>query len=106
MLSKSLIQFYIDVGCCVPSLLFGLRSSYGRGNGSDGNFLPKHLCLSCCNQCPDPTAGRCRPSPPPETPGHTGKSGSIPLDHETFVPCFMSLDRIQCFLVCNLWKLE
>ena len=30
MLSKSLIQFYVGVGGCVPSLLFGLTSSYGR----------------------------------------------------------------------------
>ena len=39
---------------CVPSLFFGLRSNYGRGN--------------------DTTAGLCRPTLPPETPGHSQAS--------------------------------
>ena len=34
MLSKSLIQFSVDGWGCVPSLLFGLRPNYDRGNGS------------------------------------------------------------------------
>ena len=32
MLSKPLIQFSVDGGSCVPSLVFGLRPNYGRGN--------------------------------------------------------------------------
>ena len=32
MLSKSLIQFSIEVWGCVPSLLFDLRPNYGGGN--------------------------------------------------------------------------
>ena len=39
---------------CVPSLFFGLRSNYGRGN--------------------DTTAGLCWPTLPPETPGHSQAS--------------------------------
>ena len=31
---------------------------------------------------------------------------SIPLDHEIFAPCFMSLDMFQCLLVYSLWELE
>ena len=31
---------------------------------------------------------------------------STPLDHEIFVPCFMSLDKFQSFLVYSLWELE
>ena len=27
----------------------------------------------CCFSAPDPTAGHCRPTPLPETPGHSGK---------------------------------
>ena len=34
MLSKSLIQFSIDRWNCAPSLLFGPRLNYGRGNGT------------------------------------------------------------------------
>ena len=31
---------------------------------------------------------------------------SIPLDHEIFAPCFMSLNMFQCLLVYNLWEHE
>ena len=50
--SKSLIQFSIDGWGCVPSLLFGLRPNYGRGNNSNGDLLQKDLCSHCCIQCP------------------------------------------------------
>ena len=50
MLTKSLIQFSVDGQDCVPSLLFGLRSNYGRGHGGNGDFLPKDLGLHCCVQ--------------------------------------------------------
>ena len=36
MLSKSLIQFSVEA--CVPSLLFGLRPDYGRGNKKIGRL--------------------------------------------------------------------
>ena len=39
MLSKSLIQFSVVGWVCVPSLLFGLRPNYGRGNDGNGGFL-------------------------------------------------------------------
>ena len=42
MLSKSLIQSSVDVGT-VPSLSFGLRSNYGRGNDCNGNLVQKDL---------------------------------------------------------------
>ena len=69
-LSKSLIQFSVDRRGCVPSLLFDPRPNYGRGNEDNGNFLPKDSCTHCI-QCPDPAAGHCRPTPLPETPGHS-----------------------------------
>ena len=47
MLSKSLIQFSVDGGSCVPSMLLGLRPNYGRGNGDNGDFLQNDLCLHC-----------------------------------------------------------
>ena len=52
MLNKSLIQFSVDGLSCVPSLLFGLRPNYGRGNDNNGNLLQKDLCMHCCVQCP------------------------------------------------------
>ena len=54
LLSKSLIQFPVG-GCgCVPSLLFGLRTNYVRGNGSNDDLLQKNLCQHNCIQCPWP----------------------------------------------------
>ena len=76
MLSKSLIQFYIDGWGCVPSLLFDLRPNYG---GGDGDLLQKVPCMHCCPQCPQPCS---RPLPthtPPETPGRSRASLGQPL---------------------------
>ena len=50
--SKSLIRFSIDGWGCVPSLLFGLRPNYGRGNNSNDDLLQKDLRSHCCIQCP------------------------------------------------------
>ena len=47
MLSKSLIQFYIDGWGCVPSLLFDLRPNYGGGNEDNGGLLQKIPCMHC-----------------------------------------------------------
>ena len=74
MLSKSLIQFSIDGWGSIPSLLFDLRQNYSGGNEDNGDLLPKVPCTHCCPQCPDPAAGRCWPTPPLETPGHSQAS--------------------------------
>ena len=61
MLSKSLTQFSVDGWGCVPSLWFGLRLNYGKGNGSNGNLLhtaPRTVLFSAH----DPTAGHCPPT--------------------------------------------
>ena len=63
------IQFSVDGWGCIPSLLFGLRPNYGRGN-----LLQEGLCRHCCIHCPDPMAGHRQPTPPPETPGHSQAS--------------------------------
>ena len=52
MLSKSLIQFFLDGEDCVLSLLFDLRPNYHRGNDSNGDLLQKDLCKYCCIPCP------------------------------------------------------
>ena len=71
MLSKSLIQFFVDGWGCVPSLFFELRPNCGGGNGDKGDLLQKVTYTHCCTQCPDPAAGHCRPTSLPETPGHS-----------------------------------
>ena len=54
MLSKSLIQFSADEWGCVPSLYFGLRPNYGRGNDpAPIGLMPAcHGSQDCCSQCP------------------------------------------------------
>ena len=54
MLSKPLIQFSIDGGSCVPSLVFGLRPNYCRDNVDNGDLLQKDLCPHCWIRCPWP----------------------------------------------------
>ena len=78
MLSKSLIQFYVDGPGCVLSLLFDLRSNYGGGNEDNRGLLQKVLCMCCHTQClqtfrqPLPTHVPAR-----ESWTLTGKSGSV-----------------------------
>ena len=44
MLSKSLIQFSVVGGGCVPSLSLDLRPNYGGDNEENGDLLQKVLC--------------------------------------------------------------
>ena len=39
MISKSLIQFYVDGWGCVPSLLLDLRPNYDGDNEENGDLL-------------------------------------------------------------------
>ena len=64
MLSKYLTQFSVEGLGCVPSLLFDLRPNYGGGPPS------KDPMDALLHSPPNPAAGHCQPSPPPETPGH------------------------------------
>ena len=78
MLSKSLIQFSVDVQGYVPSLLFSLRSNYGGGNEENGDLLQKVLCIHYHTQYPWP----CSRSAPPYTSTRdswtcTDKSGPV-----------------------------
>ena len=67
--SKSLIQFSVDGWGCVPSLLFDLRPNFCGSNKNNGNLLQKVPCTHCSLSAPNPAAGHCRPTPPPETLG-------------------------------------
>ena len=53
LLSKPLIQFFVDGWCCVPSPLFTLKKNYCRGN-EDNILLQKDLCRYSFIQCPWP----------------------------------------------------
>ena len=81
--SKYLVQFFADSCSYVSSLCFGPRPNYGRDNGSNGDFLQKNWChpsvvpSTVVFGAPEPTAGHCWPILPLETPGYSGKSGSV-----------------------------
>ena len=47
MLSKSLIQFFVEGQGCVPSLLFDLRPNHGGGNEHNGDLFQKVLSREC-----------------------------------------------------------
>ena len=71
MLSKSLIQFYVEGWGCVHSLLFELRPNYGGSNGGNAaSFKRSHVPTSILS-APNPAAGLHQPTPSPETPGHS-----------------------------------
>ena len=52
MMSKSLIQFFVDQWGCVPLMLLDLISNYGGGNEDDGGLLKNILCTQCHTQGP------------------------------------------------------
>ena len=78
MISKSLIQFSVDLQDCVPSFLLDLRPNYGGSNEDNGNLLQKGLCTHCHTQCPRPCS---RPltthTSARDSWTLTGKSGSV-----------------------------
>ena len=65
MLSKALTQLSVLRWGYVPSLWLGLRPKYGRG---DSISLKRTYARTVVSSAPDPAAGHCRPTPPPETP--------------------------------------
>ena len=87
MLSKSLIQFSVYGRVCVPFLLFDLRPSYGGGMKIMVTSFKRSCARTAALSAPDPAAGHHRPTPPPETPGHSWASlgqsvvGSLLLSH-------------------------
>ena len=55
MLSKPLIQFSVDGGSRVPSLVFGLRPNYGRGNGIMETSFKRTYAHTAGFSAPDPS---------------------------------------------------
>ena len=86
MFCKFLTQFSVDVWNCVPSLLFGLRLDWSRGNEGNGDLLQKDLCTHCCIQwpwpCSRPLSGHASARDPRTL---TGKSGSVSCGDTVFV---------------------
>ena len=79
MLNKSSIQFSVDGQGCVPSQFFDLRPNYGEDNEENGiSFKRSRVCTAILS-APDPAAGHCGPTPPPEPPGHPQASLSQSL---------------------------
>ena len=81
---------------CVPSLYFGLRQNYGRVMAtSSKRTYASCASKDCCSQCPWPTAGRCRPTPPLETPEHSQTSlGSVSCEITAPLSCVLLCTRL------------
>ena len=71
VLSKSLTQFSVDGRGCVSSLLFDLRPNYGGGGEDNAASFRRSHAGTATLSAPSPAAGHRRPTPPPETPGHS-----------------------------------
>ena len=109
MLSKSLIQFFVDKWGCVPSLLFDLRPNCGGGNEYNGDLLQKVPCRHCCTQCPQPCS---RPLPTHASTGHSWASlgqslvGSLLLSPGSWCTRFcLCPPRVYFPVLCTLWQL-
>ena len=74
MVSKSLIQFSVDGQGCVPSLLFGLRPNCGRVIKVMVTSFKRICACTLVFSAPDPLAGHCWPTPPPDPSGHSAAS--------------------------------
>ena len=73
-----LLQFINPVSCwwvelcSLPAIYLG--PDYGGGDEDNAGLLQSIPCVHGYNQCPRPAAGHSRPTPPPETPGHSWAS--------------------------------
>ena len=112
MLSKSLIQFFVDGWNCVPSLLF----TWGQTTVEVmkimvTSFRRSHACTVTLS-APDPVAGHHPPMPLLETPGHS--QGSL---SQSLVVSLLLSPRLLCTrfcscpprdyfpVLCNFWQL-
>ena len=67
-----------------------------------------HSSKDCCSHAPDPRAGHCQPTPPPETPGHLQASLGQSLVRSLFLFLGPGVHRFSCALQHSvfpvLWK--
>ena len=113
MLNKSSIQFSVDGQGCVPSQFFDLRPNYGEDNEENGiSFKRSRVCTAILS-APDPAAGHCGPTPPPEPPGHPQASlgqslaGSLLLSPGSWCAqgFVCALQESVSPVVCKFWRL-
>ena len=79
MVSKSLTQFSVGRGSCVPSLLFTWGLTIVEAMKiMVTSFKRSHACTATL-RAPNPAAGHHRPIPPLETPGHSQASLCLSL---------------------------
>ena len=76
MLSKSLIQFSVEV-LGLSSLLFDLRPNYGGGNEGNVTSFKMFLAHTATLSATNPAAGHCCHMPLPDSWTLKGKSGSV-----------------------------
>ena len=74
MLSKSSIQFSVDGWSCVPSLLFTWSQTMVEVMKIMATSFKRSRAHTAALNAPDPAADHRRPTPPPETPGHSQAS--------------------------------
>ena len=113
MVSKSLIQFFVDGQGCVSSLLFDLRPDYDEGKEDNGNLLQKVPCTHHCTQCPWSCI---RPPLTHASAGDswilTGKFGSVSCGGVTAPFSWVPVQSFVCALqesvspvLCKFWQL-
>ena len=79
MLSKTLVQFSVDGWGCVPSLLFAWGQTMVEVMKIMATSFKRSDAGTATLSAPNPAAGHCQPTPPPETPGHSRASLSQSL---------------------------
>ena len=74
MLSKSLVLFSVEGWGCVPSLLFDWGQTKVEVMKIMATSFKRSHAGTATLSAPSPAAGHHRPTPPPETPGHSWAS--------------------------------
>ena len=88
MISKSLIQFFVDAWGCVPSLLFTWGQTMVEVIKITATSLKKSHACTATLSAPSPGAGHQWPTPPLETPRHLQASpGQSLWGHCSFLLC-------------------
>ena len=84
MLSKSLIQFFLMSGAVFPPCCLTWDQTMVEMMKIIATSFKKSHAHTAALSAPDPAAGHHWPTPLLETPGHTGKSGSVSCEKISF----------------------
>ena len=77
------------------------------------SYKKSHTCTATALNAPNPAAGHCQPTPPPETPGHSGASlGQSLVGSLLLFPGFWCIQGSICAfqesvspVLCKFWRL-